>query len=176
MLTLGSSLLTHQRLWEATKATVDLARQEFISTNRPKIIVRSLEFGGNANGTDSIPVAFRYANSGDSPALITGFGDRVMRLSEPAIPAGLQFKHKEIDPPILVESGMHSFRLTSETITPDEIIQAGVWGDHDKIVCLGYVLYRDHNGTRRQVGFCREFDSETGRWTVMDDDEYEYSY
>jgi hypothetical protein len=163
------------RLWEAGNDQFKLAREEFISTHRPKIIVWSLDFGGDANGDEPIPATFRYVNSGDSPAVITAFGSRFMRLSEPAIPSGLQFNHQEIDPPIEVESGMHGFRLTEETLSPDEIVQSGIW-DTDKLVCVGYVLYRDRNGTRRQVGFCREFDAKTGRWIPLKDDEYEYSY
>ena len=104
-------------------------------------------FGGDANGDNPIPVTFRYVNSGDSPALITGFGSRVMLLSEPAIPAGLKFSHQEIDPPIEIESGMDGFRLSLDTISPEEIVASGIM-DTNKIACVGYVLYRDRNGTR----------------------------
>jgi hypothetical protein len=99
-----------------------------------------------------------------------------MHLSEPAIPAGLQFRHQEIDPPIEVESGMHGFRLTPDTINPVEIVTFGTVADTDNLVCVGYILYRDRNGTRRQVGFCRHYDFNTGRWVILSDNEYEYSY
>jgi hypothetical protein len=163
------------KLWRAGNQQFELARQEFISSHRPKIIVWGFEFGGDAAGDEPIPVTFRYVNSGDSVALVTEFGSSVFRLSEPVIPTSLQFRHQEIEPPIEVESGMHGFRLTKDTISPAEIIAAGAWPG-DKIVCVGYVLYRDRNGTRRQVGFCREFNSVTGRWDTLKDDEYEYSY
>jgi hypothetical protein len=92
------------------------------------------------------------------------------------LPGEIQFNHEEIAPPINVPSGMHGIRLTLATIVPATVLAAGARPDTEKIVCVGYVLYRDGNGTRRQAGFCREFNLATGRWTKMKDDEYEYSY
>jgi hypothetical protein len=163
-------------MMKATKESVDLARQEFVSTHRPRIIVYGLAFGGRFSENKPIPISFRYVNAGDSDAQVTGFGSHIFSLSETMMPAEIRFTHQEISPPIDCPSGKHGTRLTPDTIHPDIVIAADVMDDPEKIVCVGYVLYRDGNGTRRQTGFCRQFDLSAGRWIKMQDDEYEYSY
>jgi len=160
-----------------TREAIDLARQEFISTHRPRITIYSLAFGGSMADANPVPISFRYVNSGDSDAKITGVGSRIFHLrAGDMLPGEIQFKHEEITPPIDVPSGMHCIKLTLDTMRPATVLAAGAKSDTEKIVCVGHVFYRDGNGTRRQSGFCREFDLATGRWIKMQDDEYEYSY
>jgi hypothetical protein len=159
----------------AAKAATELGNKEFISTHRPRMTVYGLAFGGSIASDKPVPISFRYVNSGDSDAKVTGIGSHVFRLTGTMMPGEIEFTHQEITPPIDFPSGMHGIRLTPGTIHPDVVIAAGVM-DADKIVCVGYVLYRDGNGTRRQTGFCRYFDLAAGRWIKMEDDEYEYSY
>ena len=123
-----------------------------------------------------VPISFRYVNSGDSDAKVTGIGSHIFRLTQTMLPGEIQFKHEEITPPIDFPSGMHGVKLTLATIRPATVIATGGRPDTEKIVCVGYVLYRDGNGTRRQTGFCRYFDLAAGRWIKVEDDEYEYSY
>jgi hypothetical protein len=164
-------------LWTSAKDQLGLAREEFISTHRPKITVYSLAFAGSMSDPKPIPISFRYVNSGDSDALVTGVGSQIFHLTPTImLPGEIQFRDEKIEPPISVPSGMHGIKLTLATIRPAVILAAGARPDTEKIVCVGYVLYRDGNGTRRQAGFCREFNLATGRWTKMQDDEYEYSY
>ena len=92
------------------------------------------------------------------------------------LPGEIKFEYEEITPPINFPSGMHGIKLTLATIRPATVLSAGARPDTEKIVCVGYVLYRDGNGTRRQTGFCRQCDLAAGRWIKMQDDEYEYSY
>jgi len=158
----------------AAKAATELGNKEFISTHRPRMTVYGLAFGGSMASDKPVPISFRYVNSGDSDAKVTGIGSHVFRLTGTMMPAEIEFTHQEITPPIDFPSGMHGIRLTPGTILPDVVIETGV--STDKIVCVGYVLYRDGNGTRRQAGFCRYFDLAAGRWIKMEDDEYEYSY
>src|SRR6266403_1778265 len=56
-------------LYAAGEKQFSLARQEFISTHRPKITVYSLAFAGSMADTKPIPISFRYVNSGDSDAI-----------------------------------------------------------------------------------------------------------
>jgi hypothetical protein len=164
-----------KRTVTAAKEATELANKEFISTHRPKIIVYGLNFSGDVTGDQPVPISFRYVNSGDSDAVVTGFGTRIIQLADPLVPADIEFTHQEITPPIEVPSGMHGFRLTPDTIRPDTVVAGGTF-ETGSTVCVGVVLYRDGNGTRRQTGFCRKFDFTSGRWVKMEDDEYEYSY
>jgi hypothetical protein len=159
-----------------SRESIDLAREEFISTHRPKIIVYGLEFSGDLTEDKPVPVGFRYVNSGDTNAEITGFGTTIVRIIPPALPAGLEFRPQTMEPPIEVPSGMHGFRLTIDTIGADQIASFESVMYSENVICAGYVLYRDGNGTRRQTGFCRQYDAATGRWNAVQDPEYEYSY
>src|SRR5258706_2667824 len=165
-----------KRAVSAAKEATELGNKEFISTHRPRITVYSLAFAGSMTDANPVPISFRYVNSGDSDAKVTGIGSHIFRLTQTMLPGEIQFKHEEITPPIDFPSGMHGVKLTLATIRPATVIAAGGRPDTQKIVCVGYVLYRDGNGTRRQTGFCRQFDLAAGRWIKMQDDEYEYSY
>ncbi|MEA2899715.1 MAG: hypothetical protein QOJ84_5330 [Bradyrhizobium sp.] len=166
-----------KRSVSAAKEATELGNREFISTHRPKIIVYGLDFCGNLAEEKPVPISFRYVNAGDSDAKITGFGSHIERVDTKAkLPSGIEFKHQEIEPPIEVPSGMHGFRLTPDTVDPLNIVTMGEIMDEDRLFCVGYVLYRDGNGTRRQMGFCRQYDIGAGRWVTVQDDEYEYSY
>jgi hypothetical protein len=133
-----------------SRESIDLAREEFISTHRPKIIVYGLEFSGDLTEDKPVPVGFRYVNSGDTNAEITGFGTTIVRIIPPALPAGLEFRPQTMEPPIEVPSGMHGFRLTIDTIGADQIASFESVMYSENVICAGYVLYRDGNGTRRQ--------------------------
>jgi hypothetical protein len=160
-----------------TREIIDLAREEFVSTHRPKIIVRGLEFaGGIPGGEKPIKVAFRYVNAGDTKAEITTIGSKLMHMFKPTLSSGIDFKHEKLHPPIEVKCGMHGIRLTVDELEPsDPFLLNAVAGSH-KLICVGYIRYRDDNGTIRQTGFCREYDAPSNRWIPVKDDEYEYSY
>jgi hypothetical protein len=175
LLVFGWQGIQLKRTVSATKEAAELGNKEFISTHRPRIAVYGLNFGGDVTKNEPVPISFRYVNSGDSDAQVTGFGTKLVRLTDAMLPSGIEFKHQEMKPPVEVPSGMHGFRLTPDTIEPGIVVASGAFGS-ERLVCVGYVAYRDGNGTRRQMGFCREFDSAAGRWIILQDDEYEYSY
>jgi hypothetical protein len=126
-----------KRAVSAAKEAADLGNKEFISTHRPRITVYSLAFGGSVADDKLVPISFRYVNSGDSDAKVTGIGSHVFRLTGTMLPGEIQFKHEEIMPPIDCPSGTHGIRLTLDTILPNDVITSGVLDD-DKIVCVGY--------------------------------------
>jgi hypothetical protein len=162
---------------QLTRESIDLARQEFISTHRPKIIVYGVDFGGTPNDSEQeIPVTFRYVNSGVATAYVTQIGTRVIHLFKSTLPNDVQFRIAQLPYPIEVKSGMHAFAITVDTMpsTSPNLLKAleGV----EKVVCVGYLVYEDDNGTKRQTGFCRAYDRSSNRWQPMNDDDYEYSY
>jgi hypothetical protein len=157
-----------------TKSSLDIAREEFISTHRPKIIVYGVDFGGSPNVAESqIPVTFRYVNSGVSTAYVTQIGSRVLKLvNKLTLPNDVQFRLAEIPFPVEVKSGMHGFGITIDKMAPySPRALTKEW-----VVCVGYLVYEDDNGTKRQTGFCREYDHASKRWKPVKDDDYEYSY
>jgi hypothetical protein len=159
-----------------SREAIELARSEFNATHRPKIIVYGMDFGGASDGESPIPVTFRYVNSGDSRAEITHIGTKLVLLFKPTLPSEINFEHQEMRPPIDVESGMHGFRLTVDAFDPTNKLLLSAIGGSQKLICVGYIIYRDGNGTIRQTGFCREYDPASNRWRPVKDDEYEYAY
>ena len=161
-----------------TKKSLDLAREEFISTHRPKIIVYGVDFGGSPNEDEKpIPVTFRYVNSGVSTAYVTEIGSRVIHLvNKPNLPNDVQFRLAQIPFPIEVKSGMHGFGITIDKMTPWSPRALNALVGKESVVCVGYLVYEDDNGTKRQTGFCREYDPASKRWKPVKDDDYEYSY
>jgi hypothetical protein len=163
---------------QLTRKSLDLAREEFISTHRPKIIVYGVDFGGSSNEDERpIPVTFRYVNSGVSTAYVTEIGSRVLHLvNKVALPNDVQFRLAQIPFPIEVKSGMHGFGITIDKMTPWSPRALNALVGKESVVCVGYLVYEDDNGTKRQTGFCREYDPSSKRWKSVKDDDYEYSY
>jgi hypothetical protein len=164
-------------LSEAGLEQLRLAREEFISSHRPKISVYGFNLGGDIDGDTPIPVTFRYVNIGDTNAHVIGFGSYISRhdINIP-LPGDVVFEHQEIVPPIEVPSGKHGFRLTSAKLDPSQLVTLGEICDNDRLICVGYIIYKDGRGVSRQTGFCRRYDIGAGRWIAVKDDEYEYSY
>jgi len=162
-----------------TRDSIDLARQEFISTHRPKILVYGFNFFGAAtergDTEDPIRVSFRYVNTGDSPAKIKMIGTKLVHLFKPTMPSEIDFAIDRIDPPVEVESGRHGFRLTTDRFDQERFIFNSA-ADTYSLVCVGVIVYADDIGTDRQMGFCRRYDDDSNRWVAMDEPEYEYSY
>ena len=95
-------------------------------------------------------------------------------LLKPTLPSEIEFRHQKIEPPIEVESGMHGFRRTVDAFDAEQHIFTSTMDS--SLICAGYIIYLDGNGVRRQMGFCRKYNSVSNRWLTMDDPEYEYSY
>jgi len=162
-----------------TRESIDLARAEFISSHRPRIIVYGLAlFGAAAEGkdpTEPLRVSFRYVNSGDTPAKVKMIGTKLVHLFKATMPSEIEFKIEKIDPPVEIESGRHGFRLTADRFDQERFLFSST-ADNYSLVCVGVIVYADDNDTDRQMGFCRRYDQASNRWLAMDDTEYEYSY
>jgi hypothetical protein len=169
----------------ATNESIKLAREEFISTHRPKIIVWQVSFSGSPKTEKPINITFRYVNEGESVAYITRIGTKLIHLFKDTLPSGIEFEHREKSPPMEIESGMHGCGMTEDTIDPSDPLLLGAIGGplqrkaiatRYELFCVGYILYKDFNGRKRQTGFGRKYDPTSNRWVVIQDTEYEYSY
>jgi hypothetical protein len=154
-----------------TGDSINLARQEFIATHRPHIIVYGFD-DQPVGGSDNAPyqVQFRYVNKGNTRAYVTEIGSALV---SPKLPSDFtDFKVKKFNPPLEVKSGFHGFKLTEDSVDYLKIL----FSDQDALFCIGYIIYRDDNDTSRQTGFCRRYDPASSRWLKVEDEEYEYSY
>ena len=141
---------------ETARASIALARDEFISTHRPRLIVYSLDFIGGTPESDDVEgpirVGLHYVNAGDSLAKVKQVGTKLVHLLKPAMPTGIVFEVENIDPPLEVKSGRHAFRITVDAFDQERFLFNSA-ADGYSLVCLGYIVYSDESGTDRQVGF-----------------------
>lgn len=167
----------------ATRNSVNTARAEFISTNRPRVFVRDVfcPFVG-VDGTP-IEVAFTVVNGGSSPAHI-----------EHSTMAVEIFQTWTL---MLVPTAMGGNDLISAT-TPDgkvtliageskkftHIAAVVAWSagakqswDDDRLGLFfsGHIIYTDDNGTSRHTAFRRRYDPVRQRFYPIDDQEHEYA-
>ena len=156
-----------------TRESIELARQEFVATHRPKIIVYGMEV--SLPGDDKPRhVHFRYVNAGDTDASVTSIESHIHYSKGMVVRAGLELqRHDVIEQPILVRSGANGFAITPDGAGFINLVRSGKDG---VVFCVGVIVYRDSNGIERRTGFCRWFDGQSERWKKLEDDDYEYSY
>ena len=171
-------------LWLPTKKSADIAKksielikQEFVATHRPKLRVHSIflkkidpppKLIGGSNKDHQL--YYSVSNIGESPATITKKSMVFKRLKHPLpIPS-------YSDP-----------NLSKKTIACGESISGSLSVEHflisqaeerelDDLYFFGYIDYLDNIGTTRRTAFCRRYIHETKRFTKVDDEDYEYSY
>ena len=158
---------------QATNETIRLARDEFISTHRPKMIVRQFQLDPfkrdtvlssscsviNIGSTEGIlryvaaELALWNGRVWEPPGLATvvnPYGPRTIRNGE-RIPVTIQSR----------------FNITDAQI---RAVRQG-----DLIICaVGEFTYTDQLGTKRRTGFCRNYDVSTHMFVASKNEEYEY--
>ena len=154
-----------------TRDSINLARDEFIASHRPRIIVRWIQQWDREDGFDSVNVVL--VNIGESAALITSLGADLARRNRktkdwevPGISAG----GRPLAEPIRLEGGeayVWNARAKSK------------WGLSDafgevEMCAVGVVIYRDDNGVARETGFFRVLDTVTNRYVPSEEPEQEY--
>jgi hypothetical protein len=138
-----------------SRESINLARDEFISTHRPKIIVRNVSTIGFVVGCP-VHVRFKYINIGETRGSIAAVEACVfLRPKDNPVPRGLRLQPCEIIKATLScgEVGIgetnSSFDIEARDINP---LQSG-----GKIICIaGYIKYRDDRGSIRRTGFARQ--------------------
>lgn len=171
-------------LWQSTKGmmaatqkAVDLARQEFIATHRPRLIVRYIQ-GPFHNDEGHRFVWITIVNTGANNAMIEAFGaDLALRRDDddeweaPGLDAGL----KTIEPIVLACGQRHVFTATAKTSdATEQAIFRDASGDH-QLCAVGMVRYKDVNGVARDTGFFRVLDGDGGAFVLSSHDaEMEY--
>lgn len=165
-----------KKLWGTTKDSVDLAREEFIASHRPKIIVRN--FGimdGEIPNGKPINIFFVAANIGESTGKIVEVRSATVVLgAKEELPLDFSFPFSEKFDFNLV-SGTHEV-FPANGCTPLENTESmKVYAGDYAFYCIGTLAYIDEIGIRRETGFCRRYYSREGRWEVIGS-QYEYTY
>jgi hypothetical protein len=165
-------------LWWSTRAVSNLARQEFIATHRPKIIIHVAEF---KHMSDTYP---DESNSrAGASVLCFNVGESVAKNVEirGQIFAGSGFA-VDVQRPLIntigeLQSGQ-KLRFVVDSDFPAKEVAAGPRQGRE-FYLIGWIAYWDANKLRRETGFCfrAQFDSTHGdRWVSAQKPEYEYAY
>ncbi|MGA9849155.1 MAG: hypothetical protein WBQ45_16140 [Roseiarcus sp.] len=174
LLTLMLVIVTNRQA-RLTRASIDLARQEFAATHRPRVFVQSilLHRGAGQEGTDYFDLTI--VNGGESDAFIRTF-----------IASPYRKPKESVFLPQLHWPEPH--RLPANAIlSPGErlVIRADQHGSNlgsfeyeegTRIFATGLISYRGNDGIERVTGFCREYFPAQGMWHPVPESEYEHSY
>jgi hypothetical protein len=170
----GTLWIATSRQGQLTLDSLELTRKEFISTHRPRVIVRFIQgpmYDANAHEFVSVTIV----NVGGSPATIDAFGGDLARRNSKGewAPPGLNATPKNIHPVTLISGQRHTFTVTANRPYTDAEIVADALDEHE-LCAVGAVNYRDGNRVSRETGFFRIYDESRKRFIAPDNTEFEY--
>lgn len=153
--------------------SLDLARQEFIATHRPRIIVQFIQ-GPFDDGIEPEFVWVTVTNVGETPATITAIGSDLARRQGRNfwLPPGISADLRDITPSVLESGERLIIQVKSKTVTSDANIAADALGDFE-LCAVGQIRYQDGNGRTLEMAFLRVHDGH-GNFTPSDNPEDEY--
>jgi hypothetical protein len=173
-----TAILALVAIWQGVqlKRSLDLAREEFISTHRPKIILRNFQIGDREIPDGKpINVTFIAQNIGDSVGKVVQIRSATVILdSKEKIPTDFSFLHS--DPfQFSLKSGEKELFPANGNSAPEKNESVAVYIGSKAFYCLGLLVYEDAVGTKRETGYCRRYFPREGRWEIVES-EYEYAY
>jgi len=186
-LTLWRATTEHSRL---VGETLQLARDEFNATHRPKLRVRRISLVGFHERFDNAPIGngeeinciLSIANIGDSTAWLMESKYRIFYRID--LPSGESLfernpQHIKNFSFELKPGASHIFPINDKLFIPDEVFEIKMMHrltflPHSKKLCvIGNIWYEDNAKVSRSMGFCRELKSDR-RFHSIDNPDYEY--
>ncbi len=173
--------LSTDNLWNASQNQFKLARDEFLSTHRPKIRIKHVFLASELWNTP-LSATIVCVNNGTTEAVITEYGAKFIVVEEGT---SIPFPRLQI-PPIRIRYqlqcgvSLHLPNILDGTIIPNTE-QESIRDGFTKLYCIGYLHYWDGLNRLRTTGFCRVLTfpehadaSDIGRFRVSQDPDYEY--
>ena len=166
----------------AAKTQSDIMQQQFIASHPARIIVRNMrisyitpiEEDSDDKEPIDVEISFYCINIGETSGIIHEIEATIVI--------------SKTNKPLNREIALDKFLFRPKTVNPLDLVITIVrkkfaheyWefikSDAISLCCVGTIRYEDGRGVTRQVGFARKLDLETGRFGLIDDEEYEYSY
>lgn len=177
-------------LWIVTGRSVELARDEFNASHRPKIRIKHVWIMNEVLDDETLTFQLVFTNVGSAAAQIHAWG-----LTTVVIPAGdflpPNLAYPILEPPIATPLDIGFTFVWPATDLRGEPPISRVLSHREAInlrsrthtlYCIGHVEYRDPVGGFRRTNFCRVLemaptrgvDRDTNRLRVFDDPDYEY--
>lgn len=168
----------------AAKDNSDLAHKEFISSHRPKLLVRRITHSISQIGQNAfLGINYEIVNVGDTPANVIETSEFAFfpkhvgdKIENPyIIPPYNGTISRRIKPLASGETYVFTYRrdaidLGNQSDFVDEF--GGVNTDH--MIFFGFVIYEDMNGRKRKTAFMRQYDRIAQRYSPINDPDYEY--
>jgi hypothetical protein len=165
-------------LYRAGERQFRLAREEMLSTHRPKIRIKAVFLMNQIVGHDE-PIIIRVAcvNTGATDAALVSYGISLM-----VIPRGVALPPDWKIPNVPVQCPLPNGITVAlpdfcDSITAEQEIR--VRHAESDLYCLGYLHYWDGLGRSRMTAFCRRFafdaTARRGRFVATNDPDYEYA-
>jgi hypothetical protein len=161
----------------ATRHSLDLAREEFVSTHRPKLIVRQFQLDP-ISANSFIRIWHSIINVGDTEATLT------FTTSQAALwnPHESFWEAPGIDPvirpilpnPITIRSGQRVSATAESAIEVTDNQFRAILARNLIVCAVGEITYRDGLGTDRRVGFRRNYDVGADMFTASENTDQEY--
>jgi hypothetical protein len=161
-----------------TLRQLDLMREDFISTHRPKLIIRGPQLM-NASEDDLTRIHFEIVNIGASDATTHRSGVEASnvprRPKRPYVIVGDEdFLGGEIISPGESTSHVYTCPVSRLALAAIQTRTLRNPPPDDIFVLRGIIAYNDGNGIMRRTGFWREYDFDARRFRPSDDPDYEY--
>lgn len=160
------------KLWRVTMRTIQISHQEYISTHRPRIILRLFELIGTEH-EGPIRIGYRVINAGESTAHLMSINATIL-YAHTTLPATPPYDTSRTDhfTHTLMESGQFMDREATTSTDINEF--EAVFLDGTALMVFGFVTYCDDNGIVRQMGFGRSHVG-NGHFRSIDSEEYVYN-
>lgn len=176
-------------LWDAGQEQLRLARDEFLATHRPKLIVRQMgwdgpghpgiDLGGEDDDTrEAITIRFQIVNQGAVKATIANINVTLVPMvpsrsepfpgSRPVDVRNNSGRHIEV-----ASGGVFNYH-TAEIRLENRTDWLHMTHDSPTVFVVGFVRYQDDIGTPYRTHFLRRLDRAQGRFLPEPDPEYEY--
>jgi hypothetical protein len=142
-------------LYRAGNRQLNLARQEFIATHRPRVVVRFIQGPfHDENGFEFVSITL--VNVGETKATIVAIGRDLARRKGRGgwLPPGLGADPMAVTPTVLVSGERFVMNATAKVATGEgEIFAAAM--EESELCAVGCIQYRDGNGRLLETAFLR---------------------
>jgi hypothetical protein len=160
---------------KTSQSLAKLAREEFIATHRPRVIVRFIQGPFHDDGGHEF-MWLTFANVGETTATITAIGGDLARRNASTgawRPPGLDASPKPVTPITLESGDRHFVTVTAKAPISDIELFGDATGTYE-LCAVGSVRYQDGNGRTRETAFFRTNNGGEGfTASKTTEDEYE---
>lgn len=173
LLTVFTGLLFYstEKLWRSAKEQSTLIRNEFISSHRPRLIVRRVRLLNEAKDGEKHVVRYVIANTGGTDAAVVEYNATAdyLPFGRPPILLPLNLSQDVMEPRFQVRQGA---AVEQQTISVTPFKRGGNSG---YLYFFGYVRYADDTGNIMTTAFCRIYNYSTSRFVPIEDSDLEYA-